>query len=117
MKGTGHELDQLLEREFARAFEPVADDGFSAAVVRRVRRRGRVRILALSLAGSIGLALAFVPLMQVAAALNGFVPILTDGWRLSSPGKIIIPHGLSLKKFLKGLVEIYIQFTFTGFPF
>jgi len=88
MKGTGHELDQLLEREFARAFEPVADDGFSAAVVRRVRRRGRVRILALSLAGSIGLALAFVPLMQVAAALNGFVPILTDGWRLSElPGE------------------------------
>ena len=42
---------------------------------------------------------------------------LTDGWRLSSPGKIIIPHGLFLKKFLKGLVEIYIQFTFTGFPF
>lgn len=88
MKGTGHELDQLLEREFACAFEPVADDGFSAAVVRRVRRRGRVRILALSLAGSIGLALAFVPLMQVAAALNGFVPILTDGWRLSElPGE------------------------------
>lgn len=88
MRRTEDELERLLEREFGRALEPVDDDGFSEAVMRRVRRRGRIRILALTLAGAIGLGLAFVPLMQVAGALNDFAPLLTEGWRLSElPGQ------------------------------
>lgn len=88
MRQTEDELERLLEREFGSALQPVADDGFSETVMRRVRRRGRVRILALTLAGAIGLALAFVPLMQVAGALNEFAPLLTEGWRLSElPGQ------------------------------
>ena len=82
------ELERLLEREFGRAFEPVADNGFSEAVVRRVRRQGRIRILALTLATVVGLGVAFVPLMELAGALNGFAPLLTEGWRLSElPGQ------------------------------
>jgi hypothetical protein len=88
MRQTGDELERLLEREFGRALEPVADDGFSESVMRGVRRRGRVRILALSLAGAVGLGVAFVPLMEVAGALNAFAPLLTEGWRLSElPGQ------------------------------
>lgn len=88
MKQAGDETDRLLGREFARAFEPVADEGFSEAVVRRVRRRGRARVLVLAVAGAAGLGVAFVPLMQVAGALNEFAPLFTEGWRFSElPGQ------------------------------
>jgi len=83
MRQTEEEFERLLEREFARAFDPVADDGFSERVLRRVRRRGRARVLALTLAGAAGLAVAFVPLVQIAGALSEFSPILTESWRLS----------------------------------
>ncbi|WP_405233455.1 hypothetical protein [Lentisalinibacter salinarum] len=83
MRQTEQEFERLLDREFARAFEPVADDGFSERVLRRVRRQGRARVVALTLAGAVGLVVAFVPLVQIASALSEFSPVLTEGWRLS----------------------------------
>jgi len=88
MRQKGEEFERLLEREFARAFVPLADDGFSERVLRRVRRQGRARLVALNLAGAVGLAVAFLPLVQIAGALSEFSPVLTEGWRLSElPGQ------------------------------
>jgi hypothetical protein len=64
------EKDRLLETMFAS--EPIADDGFSALVVRRVRRKVMLRRLSLPLAALIGGAIAFKPLL----ALAGFAPQL-----------------------------------------
>lgn len=53
------EQDRLLEAMFAS--EPIADDGFSALVVRRIRRKLLVRRLTLLIAALIGGLLAFKP--------------------------------------------------------
>ncbi len=76
------ELDRLLSRQFSRAFESVADDGFADRVMRRLRRRARIRALTLSVALLLGLGIAFVPLMHIAGAVSGIVPLLADGWRV-----------------------------------
>ena len=60
--------DRFLESVF-RA-EPIADDGFSASVLRRVRRRLWINRLTLPLATLIGAILAFKPTMQLAGALK-----------------------------------------------
>ena len=51
--------DQLLESLFAA--EPIADDGFSDGIVRRVRRRLWIKRLSLPLAAAIGGIIAFKP--------------------------------------------------------
>ncbi len=60
--------DRMLESVF-RA-EPIADDGFSTSVVRRVRRRLWINRLTLPLATLIGAVLAFKPAMQLTGALK-----------------------------------------------
>jgi len=60
--------DLKLEALFG--FEPVPDDGFSARLVSRVRRRMWVQRLSLPIAFVIGVIIAAKPLMQLA----GLVP-------------------------------------------
>jgi hypothetical protein len=50
--------------------QPVADDGFSVSVVRKIRRRLWLRRLAVPLAAVIGGAIAFKPLTGLVAALS-----------------------------------------------
>jgi len=67
--------DRLLESMFAAA--PIADDGFSARVVGKVRRRLWLRRLALPVAALIGGAIAIKPLsalVTLMASLSMLVP-------------------------------------------
>jgi hypothetical protein len=67
--------DRKLEALFAS--EPIADEGFSARVMARVRRQIWVRRLSLPIAFVIGAAFAMRPLMQLVDALSGlfeFIP-------------------------------------------
>lgn len=67
--------DRLLESMFAAA--PVADDGFSRSVVRRIRRRLWLRRLAVPVAAIIGGAIAIKPLTGLviaAASLSSLIP-------------------------------------------
>ena len=72
---TRDEKDRLLEAMFESA--PIADDGFSVAVVKKVRRRIWVRRLALPVATLIGLAISYKPMVgfvATAASLAKLVP-------------------------------------------
>jgi len=67
--------DRLLESMFASA--PIADAGFSAAVVKRVRRRLWLRRLTLPVAALLGGAIAIKPVsdfLSIAASLIPAVP-------------------------------------------
>lgn len=67
--------DRLLESMFAS--EPIADSGFSVAVVKRVRRRLWLRRLAVPIAALVGGAIAIKPLadfVSIAANLFPTVP-------------------------------------------
>jgi len=67
--------DRLLESMFASA--PIADSGFSAAVVKRVRRRLWLRRLAVPVAALVGGAIAIKPLadfVTIAASLFPSIP-------------------------------------------
>lgn len=67
--------DRKLEALFAS--EPIADNGFSARVVSRIRRQIWVRRLALPVAFVIGAAIAAQPLMELVNAVSGifeFIP-------------------------------------------
>jgi hypothetical protein len=69
------EEDRLLESMFESA--PIADDGFSVAIVRRVRRRLWLRRLAVPLAVLIGGAFAIKPMIGFARAvanLSALIP-------------------------------------------
>ena len=55
--------DRMLESMFASA--PIADDGFSAQVLRRVRRRMMLRRLSLPIAVLIGGIVAFKPFSSI----------------------------------------------------
>ncbi len=69
------EEDRLLESMFESA--PIADDGFSVSVVRRVRRRLWLRRLAIPLAALIGGAVAIKPLtgfVMAVANLSALLP-------------------------------------------
>lgn len=63
--------DRRLELLFREAAAPVADDGFTEAVMRRVARRAWTRRLVLAGAGAAGLTVAWQPLWQVAESLGG----------------------------------------------
>lgn len=66
--------DARLEQLFAS--EPVADDGFSAAIVKRIRRRLWVRRLVLPVAAAIGASIAFGPLVSLAISLGNVLQAL-----------------------------------------
>lgn len=66
--------DARLEQLFAS--EPIADDGFSANVVRRIRRRLWLRRLALPVAAAIGASIAFRPLVSLAIGLGDVLQAL-----------------------------------------
>lgn len=62
--------DRHLERLFSAAADPVADDGFSEAVMRRVARHAWRRRLVLATAGAAGLAIAIRPAWQLSLELG-----------------------------------------------
>ena len=71
--------DRLLESMFDAA--PIADNGFSGQIVKRIRRKLWIRRLTLPLAVLLGLLLAFRPM---AAVVKGVYDLL-----LSMPGDLV----------------------------
>ena len=63
--------DRMLESLFAS--ESVADDGFSATIVKQINRKLWLRRLTLPIAALIGGLIAFKPLMGLITLLSGFV--------------------------------------------
>ena len=72
--------DQRLKMLFRPAAEPVADDGFSATVMRRVARRAWRRRLVLATAGAAGLAVAWQPVWRIAVTLGQELAHLGSRW-------------------------------------
>ena len=68
--------DRLLESLFDH--EPVADDGFSVRVVRKVNRQLWLRRLTLPIAAVIGGAIAFKPLVGLVAALANLSSLIPE---------------------------------------
>ena len=68
---TSDALDRLLASAFEA--EPIADDGFSAGIVSKIRRRIWVNRLALPVAVVAGVAFAFKPALQL---VNALLPLL-----------------------------------------
>ena len=68
------EEDRLLESMFAS--EPIADDGFSAQIVHRVRRRMWVRRLTMPVTTVIGLLVSFKPLTELVTSVAGLTQLL-----------------------------------------
>lgn len=68
------EEDRLLESMFESA--PVADDGFSVSIVRRVRRRLWLRRLAVPVAALIGGTIAIKPLTGFVTAVAGLSTLI-----------------------------------------
>ena len=69
------DADDLTLEAMFRA-EPIADDGFSTKVVRRIQRKIWVRRIALPLAAAVGASIAFKPLLGLLTALFGFASAL-----------------------------------------
>ena len=68
------EKDRLLESMFESA--PIADDGFSVAVVKKVRRRVWVRRLALPVATLVGLLVGFKPLVTLVTTVANLAKLV-----------------------------------------
>ena len=66
--------DRLLETMFAA--EPIADDGFSDRIVRRIRRRLWLRRLAMPIAVLLGAAIAAEPVFEFVQAVAGLSTLL-----------------------------------------
>lgn len=64
--------DEMLSQLFAS--EPIADDGFTQAIVRRIRRQLWLERLLLPTAGVVGAALAYQPLTELLRAFVEFEP-------------------------------------------
>lgn len=101
--------DRLLESMFEST--PIADDGFSALVVRRVRRRLWLRRLALPIAAALGGAIAIKPLtylLSIVASLSTLVPReLIDSTISAIPQlPIIVLGGMVLVACLLGLQSL-----------
>jgi hypothetical protein len=71
---TRDDADRMLESMFAS--DPIADDGFSIRVVRKVRRRIWVRRLTLPIAALVGAAISFKPLVGLVTTLTGFAQLV-----------------------------------------
>ena len=82
------EKDLLLESMFAS--EPIADNGFSARVVRKVRRRIWLRRLTLPVAGLIGALIAFKPLTQLVTLIAGLVQVIPQD--VLDASSIVVPQ-------------------------
>lgn len=70
--------DELLASLFAA--EPIADDGFSDRVVRKLRWRLWARRLTLPVAALIGFAVAVNPLLEVLALMPSLATFVPSGW-------------------------------------
>ena len=70
--------DELLTSLFAA--EPVADDGFSDRVMRKLRWRLWVRRLTLPVAALIGFAVAINPLLELLALMPSLATLVPAGW-------------------------------------
>ncbi len=68
------EKDRILESMFAS--DPIADAGFSASIVRKVKRRIWMRRLTLPTATLIGGLIAFKPLTQVVEVVAGLTTLI-----------------------------------------
>ena len=68
------EEDRMLDSMFAS--EPVADNGFSMQVVKKVRRRIWLRRLTLPVATVIGALVAFKPLTELVTVVAGLVQMV-----------------------------------------
>jgi hypothetical protein len=66
--------DRLLESMFSS--EPIADDGFSKLIVRRIRRRLWVKRLALPVAAVIGASIAAGPMIDLAQIIAGVANVV-----------------------------------------
>lgn len=81
--------DQWL-RDALRA-EPIADDGFSVRVVRRVRRKLWLRRLALPVAAAIGATIAIKPLASLTAVFANLASQVTIAEQLAGPVEWLPP--------------------------
>ena len=68
------EQDRLLESMFAS--EPIADDGFTVNVVKKLRRRIWLRRLTLPVATLIGALVSFKPLTELVTVLIGLAQLI-----------------------------------------
>jgi len=98
--------DRLLESMFESV--PVADDGFSAKIVRKVSRRLWLRRLALPVAATIGALFAVKPLAGVVKALAGLsvlIPqdLVSTTTSMIPQAQIIVLGALLLAALLLGL--------------
>ncbi len=66
--------DIKLESLFAS--DTIADNGFSAKVLKNVRRQMWIRRLSLPIAFVIGAAIAFKPLVSLVTVLSGLAPVI-----------------------------------------
>lgn len=73
------------------AHPPLADDGFSERVMRRVRRRERVRATVLPLAAVAGAAFAFKPLLSLSTSFALMLQSLLAGAAESATVAPVLP--------------------------
>ena len=71
---TKDEDDRMLESMFAS--QPIADGGFSARVVKQVRRRIWLQRLTIPIATMIGLVISFKPIVGLLTSLAGFLKLI-----------------------------------------
>jgi hypothetical protein len=82
------DTDRMLDSMFAS--DPIADDGFSARIVRKVRRRMWLRRLTLPAATLIGGLIAFKPMTELVRLVAGLTTLIPeDVMRASS---VIVPQ-------------------------
>ena len=115
---TDHDrLDELLAHSLRAELEVLADDGFSAKVVGRVRQRKSLRVLAISLASITGLLIGLAPagrlLEKLEAGLTRLLGDLETSQSTGGIGKLL--ETLRVRETLTGLSEqIMSVFTLTG---
>ena len=101
------EQDRLLESMFAS--EPIADDGFSARIVHRVRRRMWLRRVNLPVATVIGLLVSFKPLTTLVTTQAGLIQLLpydalgATSEQLLSQAPLIVLGGMLLAACMIGM--------------
>jgi len=82
--------DRWLESMFGS--QAIADDGFSAAVVRKVKRRLWVRRLALPVAAAIGGVIAFQPLVALVTSMARLVALIPTDTVSTAAGSVPTPQ-------------------------
>ena len=82
------DTDRALETAFR--FEPIDDDGFSARVVSRVRRRIWIRRLGIPAALALGAIIGLKPLLESAVLLLTLVAPVQDSIASSAGGPLVL---------------------------